>query len=118
MWPAERGSTGFATSAVVMAEGRGACLLTVAVRLLGGTETAQHTLECARSDQRAGQLQPQQWSPHAALRAYSACGQHRGGASMGIAASAVVMVEGGGACLLTVAVRLLGGTETAYHALE
>ena len=39
----------FATLAVVMAEGGGACLLTVAVRLLGGTETAYHVLECACS---------------------------------------------------------------------
>ena len=41
------GSMGEATLAVV--EGGGACLLTVAVRLLGGTETAQHALESARS---------------------------------------------------------------------
>ena len=37
------------TSAVVMAEGGGACLLTVAVRLLFGIETAQHVLACACS---------------------------------------------------------------------
>ena len=40
------------------------------------------------------------------------------GALMGLATLAVVMVEGGGACLLTVAVRLLGGTETEAYALE
>ena len=45
VWAAEGGLMGLATLAVVMVEGRGAWLLTVAVRLLGGTETAQHALE-------------------------------------------------------------------------
>ena len=38
-------SMGLATLAIVMAEGKGVCLLTVAVLMLGGTETAQHALE-------------------------------------------------------------------------
>ena len=49
MWAAEGVSMGFATSAVVVVEGGGACLLTVAVRLLGGTETEAYALECACS---------------------------------------------------------------------
>ena len=103
---------GIAASAVVMVEGGGACLLTVAVRLLGGTETAYHVLECACSalgsySLSSGRLmRPCERTARVVTRARS----------MGEATLAVV--EGGGACLLTVAVRLLGGTETAYHVLE
>ena len=42
----------------------------------------------------------------------------RGGVDVGLATLAVVMAEGRGACLFTVAVRLLGGTETEAYALE
>ena len=45
VWAAEGALMSVATLAAIMVEGRGAWLLSVAVRLLGGTETAQHALE-------------------------------------------------------------------------
>ena len=106
---------GFATSAVVVVEGGGACLLTVAVRLLGGTETACHVLECAYSALGSYSLSSGRLMQRCERTARVAS---REGVDGLCHTSAVVMAEGRDACLLTVAVRLLLGIETAQHVLE
>ena len=106
---------GHATLAVVVVEGGGARLLTVAVRLLGGTETAHHLLERACSVRSSYSLSSGRLMQRCERTARVAS---REGVDGLCHTSAVVMAEGGGARLLTVAVRLLLGIETAQHVLE
>ena len=89
-------------------------MLTVAVRLLLGIETAQHVLECACSVRSS--------YCHSSGRLMQRCERRARVGSRAApthdAQDANAVSEGSGAWLLTVAVRLPGGTETAQHALE
>ena len=92
-------------------------LASVAVRLLFGIETAQHVLECACSV-RSSYSQSSGRHMQRCERTARVDSRGRGRRCVGLATLAIVVAEGRGAHLLTVAVRLLGGTETAQHALE